>query len=135
MPYGQATVLGTTLAAMVPTTAAAVAQHQRCARGRGVWVRCRRCRYCCSATLLRRPGVLHPCQARRTPSARAPLPSPRMYRLGNISWRLAAGLALGSVLGGAAGSQAAVHAPPYSLEAVFMVTLLALARMTLKSVR
>lgn len=30
MPYSQATVLGTTLAAMVPTTAAAVAQHQRC---------------------------------------------------------------------------------------------------------
>ena len=29
MPYSQATVLGTTLAAMVPTTAAAVAQHQR----------------------------------------------------------------------------------------------------------
>ena len=56
-------------------------------------------------------------------------------RLGNLNWRLAAGLAVGSVLGGAAGSQAAVHAPPYSLEAVFMVTLLALARMTLKSVR
>ncbi|PRW32592.1 4-toluene sulfonate uptake permease [Chlorella sorokiniana] len=84
MPYTQATVLGTTLAAMVPTTAAAVAQHQR---------------------------------------------------LGNLNWRLAAGLAVGSVLGGAAGSQAAVHAPPYSLEAVFMVTLLALARMTLKSLR
>ncbi|KAI7836512.1 hypothetical protein COHA_009613 [Chlorella ohadii] len=84
MPYSQATVLGTTLAAMVPTTAAAVAQHQR---------------------------------------------------LGNLNWRLAAGLAVGSVLGGAVGSQAAVHAPPYSLEAVFMVALLALARMTLKSVR
>lgn len=63
-----------------------------------------------------------------------PCPPPTS-RLGNLNWRLAAGLAVGSVVGGAVGSQAAVHAPPYSLEAVFMVTLLALARMTLKSVR
>ena len=75
------------------------------------------------------PWLLHP--TRLHPCA---LPCPP-HRLGNISWRLAAGLAAGSVVGGAAGSQAAVHAPPYSLETVFMVTLLALARMTLKSVR
>ena len=52
-----------------------------------------------------------------------------------MSWRLAAGLSLGSVLGGAAGSQAAVHAPPGTLEAVFTVTLLLLARTTLRGVK
>lgn len=137
MPYGQATVLGTTLAAMVPTTAAAVAQHQRCVADRGSG-----CGRCCDAAAATAACVRHrsvstqrlaPCQACRIQSACPPLPFPR--RLGNISWRLAAGLAAGSVVGGAAGSQAAVHAPPYSLETVFMVTLLALARMTLKSVR
>lgn len=79
--YSQATVLGTTLLAMVPTTAVGLLQHAS---------------------------------------------------LGNVDWRMAAGLAAGAVLGGAAGSEAAVHAPPGTLEAVFCVTLLALARMTLK---
>lgn len=86
------------------------------------------CRCCC---------CLHSCCSGQlaTRSLDATITFPTARRLGNLNWRLAAGLAVGSVLGGAAGSQAAVHAPPYSLEAVFMVTLLALARMTLKSVR
>lgn len=56
-------------------------------------------------------------------------------RLGNVDWRLAAGLAAGSVLGGAAGSQAAVHMPPGALEAAFTAAMLVLARMTLRQIR
>lgn len=55
-------------------------------------------------------------------------------RLGNVDWRLAAGLAVGTLAGGAAGSQAAVHAPPGVLEVTFTGVTLVLARMTLKAV-
>lgn len=61
-------------------------------------------------------------------------PSTHCCSLGNVDWRLAAGLVAGTLVGGVAGSQAAVHAPPGSLEVVFTVVTLVLARMTLKSV-
>ena len=64
MPYGQATVLGTSLLAMVAPSAAALLQHAR---------------------------------------------------LGNVDWRLAAGLAAGTVVGSAAGSMTALNAPPGEL--------------------
>lgn len=82
--WSQAQVLGTVLAAMVPTAAAGLAQHRR---------------------------------------------------LGNIDWRLAAGLAAGTVAGGFMGSQAAVHAPPGWLEGAFTCVMLVLARSVLRSVR
>lgn len=48
---------------------------------------------------------------------------------------MAGGLALSSLVGAAAGSQGAVHAPPGVLEGIFTGALLVLARATLKAVR
>lgn len=144
MPYGQATVLGTSLAAMVPTTAAAVLQHSRWGDGRGrricrgmllvglgcglhaAWHEKLQCLY-----LGAMPRRVHPLH--RLTADLPAKPAPR--RLGNIDWRLGAGLSLAAVAGGAAGAQAAVHAPPYSLESAFCGALLFLARMTLKGVK
>ena len=60
MAYTQATVVGTSLAAMIPPSAVALAQH---------------------------------------------------HRLGNVDWRMAAGLAIGTAVGGTVGSAAAVQLP------------------------
>ena len=60
MAYSQATVVGTSLAAMIPPSAVALAQH---------------------------------------------------HRLGNVDWRMAAGLAIGTAVGGTLGSAAAVQLP------------------------
>lgn len=84
MPYGQATVLGTSLLAMVAPSAAALLQHAR---------------------------------------------------LGNVDWRLAAGLAAGTVVGSAAGSMTALNAPPGMLELAFTVGMLFLGRKTLQTAR
>lgn len=56
-------------------------------------------------------------------------------RLGNVDWRLAAGLAGGAALGSWAGSAAAVSAPPGVLEAVFSIGMLFLGAKTLRSGR
>jgi len=84
MPYGHATVLGTSLAAMVPPSIAALAQHTR---------------------------------------------------LGNVDWRMAAGLAAGTAVGGVLGSNMAVQAPLGVLEACFAVGMLFLGKRTLQSAR
>lgn len=55
------------------------------------------------------------------------------HRLGNVDWRLAAGLCAGTLLGSWAGSSAAVHAPPGALEWTFTACLLTLARGVLRS--
>lgn len=84
MDYSQATVLGTSLLAMIPPAAAALAQHRR---------------------------------------------------LGNVDWRMAAGLAVGTAIGSVAGSNVAVHAPAGWLEAAFCVGMLFLGRKTLATAR
>ena len=81
-PYSQATVLGTSLLAMVLPSAAALLQH---------------------------------------------------HKLGNVDWRLAAALALGTACGSALGSSVAVQAPEGMLEACFTIGMLLLGRATLRS--
>ena len=56
-------------------------------------------------------------------------------RMGNVDWRMAAGLAAGTAVGGALGSSAAVSAPPGALEVCFSVGMLFLGRKTLQTVR
>ncbi|GAB4821436.1 hypothetical protein N2152v2_008482 [Parachlorella kessleri] len=57
------------------------------------------------------------------------------HRMGNVDWRMAGGLALGTALGGTVGSKAAVQAPPGVLEAAFTLGMLFLGRKTLQSAR
>ena len=56
-----------------------------------------------------------------------------LRRLGNVDWRMAAGLALGTAAGAAVGSNVAVQAPPGLLETLFCVGMLFLSRKTLAS--
>lgn len=56
-------------------------------------------------------------------------------RLGNVDWRMAAGLAFGTAAGGALGSAAAVQAPAGVLEACFAAGMLFLGRKTLQSMK
>lgn len=56
-------------------------------------------------------------------------------RMGNVDWRMAAGLAAGTAVGGALGSNMAVQAPPGALEACFAVGMAFLGRKTLQSIR
>lgn len=56
-------------------------------------------------------------------------------RLGNVDWRMAGALALGTALGSAGGSNLAVHAPQGWLEAAFCAGMLFLGRKTLQSAR
>ncbi|KXZ47658.1 hypothetical protein GPECTOR_33g540 [Gonium pectorale] len=56
-------------------------------------------------------------------------------RLGNVDWRMAAGLAAGTVLGGAAGGRLAVGAPEGVLEWLFCAGMLFLGRKTLAQAR
>lgn len=52
-------------------------------------------------------------------------------RLGNVDWRMAAALAVGTTVGSYTGSNFAVTAPPGVLEAIFGVGMLLLGRRTL----
>ncbi|KAF8062675.1 hypothetical protein HT031_004004 [Scenedesmus sp. PABB004] len=52
-------------------------------------------------------------------------------RLGNVDWRMAAGLAAGTTLGSYAGSRLALTAPPGVLEGLFAAGMLLLGRRTL----
>lgn len=56
-------------------------------------------------------------------------------RLGNVDWRMAGALALGTAVGSTAGSGLAVQAPPGYLEAAFCLGMLFLGRKTLQSAR
>lgn len=56
-------------------------------------------------------------------------------RLGNVDWRMAAGLAAGTAVGAAVGSTAAIQTPSAALEALFAVGMLFLGRKTLQSTR
>lgn len=55
--------------------------------------------------------------------------------MGNVDWRMAAGLAAGTALGSVAGSNLAVAAPPGVLEAAFCVGMLFLGRKTLATAK
>lgn len=66
-------------------------------------------------------------------SAGPTAPPPRS--LGNVDWRMAGLLALGTAVGSAAGSNLAVQAPPGYLEAAFVVGMLFLGRKMLASAR
>lgn len=56
-------------------------------------------------------------------------------RLGNVDWRMAAGLAAGTALGSSAGSKVAVNAPTGALEGIFSVGMLFLGWRTLAGAR
>ena len=56
-------------------------------------------------------------------------------RLGNVDWRMAAGLAVGTGLGGALGSSVAVETPSGVLEAIFGLGMLFLGRKTLQTAK
>lgn len=56
-------------------------------------------------------------------------------RMGNVDWRMAAGLALGTGIGGAVGSLVAIQAPSGVLEACFAVGMFFLGRKTLLTAR
>jgi uncharacterized membrane protein YfcA len=56
-------------------------------------------------------------------------------RLGNVDWRMAAGLAVGTGIGGALGSSIAVEAPSGVLEAFFAVGMLFLGKKTLQTAK
>ena len=60
---------------------------------------------------------------------------PPVCRLGNVDWRMAAGLAAGTAVGSIAGSNLAVQAPPGYLEAAFCIGMLFLGRKTLQTAR
>jgi uncharacterized membrane protein YfcA len=55
------------------------------------------------------------------------------WRLGNVDWRMAAALALGTSAGSYAGSNCAIQAPPGVLETAFAVGMVFLGRKTLTS--
>lgn len=55
-------------------------------------------------------------------------------RLGNVDWRMAAGLSAGTLVGGALGSSCALAAPEGVLEAAFCLGMLFLGRKTLQGV-
>ena len=84
LPLTQSQVLGTSLLAMIPPSAAALFQH---------------------------------------------------HRLGNVDWRMAAGLSLGTAVGAGAGSVAALKAPDGVLECIFALGMLFLGRKTLLGVK
>jgi multifunctional 2-oxoglutarate metabolism enzyme len=52
-------------------------------------------------------------------------------RLGNVDWRMASMLAVGTAAGGYVGSNAALSAPPGTLEVMFALGMLYLGRKTL----
>ena len=56
-------------------------------------------------------------------------------RMGNVDWKMAAGLALGTALGGTVGSSVAIQAPSGVLEACFGVGMLFLGRKTLQTAK
>jgi uncharacterized membrane protein YfcA len=56
-------------------------------------------------------------------------------RLGNVDWRMAAGLAVGTGVGGTLGSMVAVETPSGVLEAIFGVGMLFLGRKTLQTAK
>jgi uncharacterized protein len=56
-------------------------------------------------------------------------------RLGNVDWRMAAGLALGTGVGGALGSSIAVETPSGVLEGIFGVGMLFLGKKTLQTAK
>ncbi|KAG7668099.1 hypothetical protein Ndes2526B_g03389 [Nannochloris sp. 'desiccata'] len=56
-------------------------------------------------------------------------------RLGNVDWRMAAGLAVGTGIGGALGSSVAVETPSGVLEVIFGVGMLYLGRKTLQTAK
>jgi len=56
-------------------------------------------------------------------------------RLGNVDWKMAAGLAVGTGIGGAVGSSVAVEAPSGVLEAIFGVGMLFLGMKTLQTAK
>ncbi|GMH40524.1 hypothetical protein BSKO_08428 [Bryopsis sp. KO-2023] len=53
------------------------------------------------------------------------------HRLGNVDWRLGLGLALGTMIGGFAGSNLALTIPDSGLKGVFAVAMFSLGRLTL----
>jgi len=56
-------------------------------------------------------------------------------RLGNVDWRMAAGLSFGSLVGSYSCSNLALHAPPYTMEVAFAVGMAVLGNRTLAGVR
>lgn len=57
------------------------------------------------------------------------------HRLGNVDWRMAATLAVGTAIGSVAGSGAAVQAPPGYLEVAFCLGMAFLGRKTLATAK
>ena len=57
------------------------------------------------------------------------------YRMGNVDWKLCLGLVLGTSVGGAAGSNIALQAPPGTLECLFSLGMIFLGRKTLASAK
>ncbi|KAL4437313.1 hypothetical protein ABPG75_004452 [Micractinium tetrahymenae] len=57
------------------------------------------------------------------------------HRQGNVDWRMAATLAVGTAIGSVAGSSAAVHAPPGWLELAFCLCMAFLGRKTLATAK
>ena len=56
-------------------------------------------------------------------------------RMGNVDWRMAAGLAVGTAVGGGLGSSVAVETPSGVLEAIFAIGMVFLGRKTLQTAK
>lgn len=148
MDYPQATVLGTSLLAMIFPASAALLQHQRCgvravqepsvrpAAPQAAQHVCVPAALAAAHDVLLCTAGLHNGfkPAERTHPFALGFPS-LPARLGNVDWRMAASLAAGTAVGSLAGSNVAVAAPPGALEAAFCVGMLFLGRKTLATAR